>query len=183
MPGFDLASPPHHPDRNTVCILHLAHYEAGIQAADAVQFAQDPEDELLVGLHARDIDLHQKVVVAGNIVALSYFIYLLDGIHYLAGILVSMLLHLDIAEGYEGAAQLFFIQNCGNLPDIALRAHPADTFKYRCRRKAHPLGNLSCRKSGILLHNLEDGHIGGIQLIHTVLVFRIKTAPERANIL
>ena len=55
-----------------------------------------------------------------------------------------MLLHLDIAEGDEGAAKLLFIQDSGNLPYIPFRTHPADTFEYRCRGKAHPLGNLSC---------------------------------------
>lgn len=51
MPGFDLASPPHHPDRDTVSILDLAHYEAGIQAPYAVNLAENAQDKLLILLH------------------------------------------------------------------------------------------------------------------------------------
>ena len=63
MPGFDLASPPHHPDRDTVSILDLAHYEAGIQASYAVNLAENAQDKLLVLLHTGHLHLNQEIII------------------------------------------------------------------------------------------------------------------------
>lgn len=141
---------------------YFAEHETAVERADAVEVAEDAQEEVLIGLHVAGVDLQQEIVVAGNVVALGYFRNVFHGIHDAQGIFLRMLLHFKIAESHESAVDLLGVEHGYIAFDVALAFEALDTFECRGGREVDRGGEFLVGETAVALQTVEYMEVGSI---------------------
>lgn len=141
---------------------YFAEHETAVERADAVEVAEDAQEEVLIGLHVACVDLQQEIVVAGNVVALGYFRNVFHGIHDAQGIFLRVLLHFKIAESHESAVDLLGVEYGYIAFDVALAFEALDTFECRGGREVDCGGEFLVGETAVALETVEYMEVGSI---------------------
>lgn len=144
-------------------VFDFAEDEGAVERADAVDVAEDAEQEFLIRFHVAGIDFQQEVIVAGNVVALGDFGYALHCLHDAQGVFVGVLLHFQIAEHHETAVDFLRIEHGDVLGDESFAFQPFDTFKSRSRGEVDCRGEFFDGKARIVLKGAEDADVGDVE--------------------
>ena len=110
-------------------ILDFSNHDDAVQASDAVDVSQGVEHEVLIGFHIPGIHLDLEVVIAGGVVALSYLVDGLHGIHELLNQIMGVLLQSDIAEHNHVVPHLVMIHDCSISLDVSLSLQSLLSFE------------------------------------------------------
>ena len=112
-------------------MFHLTHHKHALHRAQALYRPQLVDEELIISLHVRGMNLQQVVSGARHIVALRHLGQLLHHLHEVLGNITVHALQLHVAEHDEALVQLLRIQHGNIFLDIAIALQAFQTLIHR----------------------------------------------------
>ena len=149
-------------ERKFAGAFHFSEHETAVERADAVEVAEDAQQEILIGLHVACVDLQQEIVIAGNVIALGDFRNVFHCVHDAQGVFLSMLFHFKIAECHEATVDLLGVEHGDIAFDVTLAFKALDAFECRGGREVYCGGEFLVGETSVVLQTVEDMEVDGI---------------------